>query len=828
MPDQVRHDDLFFLPWKGRWQARKRLTEGCSRRNRRDVARGIPHHHRLRRRSPSPFRGGCDVGHWLASGGWRDGFLKRFAAAYWAVDFPRPMMASCVTTGPRGLRVDAVFYRQNDLAGFIWASEDRADHPLLRYETNRDYRRCRLSFRWRSGGLRKLDETHGATLTIEGRDAGGAPRTWLVRLWNYASGDPEDAVVSLDFADLREGFAPGGAAVFAGDVDRMFISLVAPGYTTADLPLDAPAEGWAEVSDIACEGSGSVLSLGDCLVPEHALRIATGYDDLYHLTPERVLRNVVALGYRGVINHYVGMSHYFRLGEEGKVSPSPGSSPGSGQAVLNVACEAWHRDFAARGRALGFGLIWSLSYELLDMHCPESWKQRDMDGEPGLTGWEPPSALLSPANAEAMAWLQSVAAAFAGIAAEAGLPVRFQVGEPWWWVTDEGRICLYDAAAVAAFAPVALANVRGPLNAAQEATLDAAGAVLAASTAALCAAVKAVDPEAETLLLVYLPTVLDPGAEDLRRANLPVGWAFPAFDVLQLEDYDWASRGAHGATARGVAEAAARLGYAPEDQHYFAGFVLAPDDAGQWHAIARAAEQGFARGAAEVFAWALPQVMRDGFVWFGAAGEEAMEAFADVSFPIAIGREARVEPSFSTQIVTTLSGAEQRNADWADARLRFDAGPGVRGEAELAELIAFFRARRGAAQAFRFRDPFDSSSNGMSGEPGAADQLLGVGDGVRTDFALAKHYGEQVRRITRPVSGTVRVSVDGAERVSGWALGPLGLVSFAVAPLEGEEVRAGFRFDVPVRFEEDRLEISRATFLAGEAARAPLVEVREG
>jgi hypothetical protein len=62
-----------------------------------------------------------------------------------------------------------------------------------------------------------------------------------------------------------------------------------------------------------------VLALGDGLVPEHRLRIATGYDDLYHLTPERVLRQIGWLGYRGPINHYVGMSHYFRLGQTGEL-----------------------------------------------------------------------------------------------------------------------------------------------------------------------------------------------------------------------------------------------------------------------------------------------------------------------------------------------------------------------------------------------------------------------------------------------------------------------------------------------------------------------------
>ena len=47
------------------------------------------------------------------------------------------------------------------------------------------------------------------------------------------------------------------------------------------------------------------------------------------------------------------------------------------------------------------------------------------------------------------------------------------------------------------------------------------------------------------------------------------------------------------------------------------------------------------------------------------------------------------------------------------------------------------------------------------------------------------------------------------------------------APAEGAVVRAGFRFDVPVRFEEDRLNIGRMTFQAGEAASVKLVEIRE-
>jgi hypothetical protein len=445
------------------------------------------------------------MGQWLAPPGSAKvlGTVKRFDPRFWTVNFPRPMMASVVTTGANALRVDAVFYKSNDLAGLIWEAEDRFDHPLLAYETAKDFRECRLSFRWQSQGLRGLDAVDGPTLTIEGRDQDGSPRSWYVRLWNYAQGAPEDAFVSIDFGNLDGGFLLPAEAdpVWAGDVDRMFVSLVPPGFDRQDGALAAPAEAWMELSEVACKGAGSVLSIGETLVPEHGLRIASGYDDSYNLTPARLLRNMLQLGYRRLINHYVGMSHYFRL------EPSAGDLKVSlSGGALNGPCAAWHRDLCERAKALGYELILSLSYELFDQHCPEEWKQRAHDGSPALTGWEPPSTLLSPAHAGAMGYLQAVARAFAAMAVAAGLRVRFQAGEPWWWVTAQGRICIYDEAAKALLQPPHIGDVRLPLDAEQEAALDAAGQLLSASTAALCSAVKTEAPDAETLLLVYLPT----------------------------------------------------------------------------------------------------------------------------------------------------------------------------------------------------------------------------------------------------------------------------------------------------------------------------------
>ncbi|HVL29102.1 MAG TPA: DUF2460 domain-containing protein, partial [Sphingomicrobium sp.] len=703
----------------------------------------------------------------------------------------------------------------------IWDSEDRDAHPAHARETSRDYSGCVLQFRWRSTGLIPLNAVNGPTLTIEGRDANGAERSWYVRLWNYASGSATNAVITLDFDELDGGFLLPAEAerVDPRFIDRLFFSLVPPGYDPASNALiGAPAAATLHFEQVVCDGPGSVLTIRDAMTPEHDLRVATAYDDQYHLPPERVLRTAHRLGYRKLINHYVGMSHYMALGAGGLVDPA---------IALNAPALAWHRGFARAAKALGFEIIWSLSYEILDQFCPEEWKQRRFDGTPAATGYDPPSALVSPAKAEAIAFLGSVAAALAQLAVDEGLEPQIQIGEPWWWVTPDHQPCLYDDAAKAALggSPIDIGDVRGGKTPQEIALLDAAGALLAQSTAAIVAAAKAAQPATRTHLLAYLPGPLSPAAPELRRANLPVGWADPAFDVLQLEDYEWVTGGRRSLREAAYEIASLRLGYPPARQHYLSGFA-APGAAEDWASIMAAAREARERDISETFIWALPQIVRDGLTLFGK--ETNVTPFEDVEFPIAIGAEASAAPGFSTNVVTSASGHEQRNANWQQARLRFDAGPGVRGDAELGELLTFFRARRGSAVAFRFRDPFDHSSNGMTGAPSATDQLIGIGDGAKTRFALVKTYGEGERRqVTRPVAGSVRVSVDDVEQATGWTIEPLGVVQFTEPPAAGEEIRAGFLFDTPVRFAEDRLDVNRASFLAGEAPSVPLIEVRE-
>ncbi len=770
---------------------------------------------------------------WLAAAreGQAHDWIQRFDPRFWTVNFPRPMLAALTTPAPDMLRVDAVFLRQGDLAGVIWDSVDGLDHPLLSYATNRDYTHTALRFRWRSGGVIALDAANGPTLTIEGKDASGAARTWFVRLWNYAVGAPDDAVVDLPFSSLAEGWLADGAAVHPAAIDRMFISLCPPGYVAGSaVPLSAAATGWAELSEIRCTGQGALLEIGDVVVPPHGIAAATAYDDCTSQAPARVLRGLYQLGYRGSVLHYLGMSHYMRLvASGGAFLVATTGDPLAGPA------RAWHLAFFAECKALGLAPIASISYELLAMHCPASWQQRAANGDMARTGWDPPSALLSPTKLAGMAWLRSAAVQFALLMKQAGAAVRVQIGEPWWWIMADGRPCLYDGATTAALgsASVPIPDMRQPLSAAQKAMLDAAGALLASSTAALRDAVRtAVAPTpAEILLLTFLPTVLDPAMPEARRANLPTGWAYPAYDRLQTEDYDWLTSAKDGLRRSGYETVNLRLGYPPASQDYLAGFVPAGASPGLWRAIDAGIDEARARLAHEVFVWATPQICRDGYVRLPQPQDADMQEFDDLPYPLALGGDTSVAAEFSTSVALTASGHERRNSLWSDARLRFDVGPGIRSEAELGTLLAFFRARRGAARGFRLRDPSDCSSNAMVGNPTATDQLLGTGDGNTASFALIKQYGtgsaSQQRRITRPQSGSVLVSVNGIGTTNGWTLNPGGVVTFTAAPAAGAQIRAGFRFDVPVRFAEDRLEISGAAFAAGEAPSVPLVEVRE-
>ncbi|MFD1333823.1 TIGR02217 family protein [Methylopila musalis] len=207
-----------------------------------------------------------------------------------------------------------------------------------------------------------------------------------------------------------------------------------------------------------------------------------------------------------------------------------------------------------------------------------------------------------------------------------------------------------------------------------------------------------------------------------------------------------------------------------------------------------------------------------------------MAAFHDALFPTDIARGARGGPERRTEIATLGSGFEERNAVWAHSRRRWDAGLGVRTLAQLSAVVAFFEERRGRLHGFRFRDPLDHASAAPGTGVAATDQVIGTGDGAATRFPLVKTYGGAFapyrRPIPKPVAASVTVAVNGVVTAAFAVDAGDGAVTLDVAPPVGAAVSAGFRFDTPVRFDADRLEIDLAAFEAGAIPSIPLIEIR--
>lgn len=207
-------------------------------------------------------------------------------------------------------------------------------------------------------------------------------------------------------------------------------------------------------------------------------------------------------------------------------------------------------------------------------------------------------------------------------------------------------------------------------------------------------------------------------------------------------------------------------------------------------------------------------------------------AFDEVQFPTNISRGARGGPRRKTQIAALASGDEERNASWLNSRRQYDIAYGVRSADALATVVAFFEARNGMLYGFRFKDWSDYKSCAPSATTANNDQTLGTGNGVQATFQLVKAYTSGARTYSRailkPVAGTVKIAINGANQPSGWTVNTAtGIVTFSAAPGIGQVVSAGFEFDVPVRFDTDMLDVALDFERLGSIQSIPLIEVRK-
>lgn len=196
-------------------------------------------------------------------------------------------------------------------------------------------------------------------------------------------------------------------------------------------------------------------------------------------------------------------------------------------------------------------------------------------------------------------------------------------------------------------------------------------------------------------------------------------------------------------------------------------------------------------------------------------------SFLEIRFPESIAFNSSSILEFNTTIIKAKNGYEQRNINWNSNKMKFNIINGIKTKTELDELITFFRNVKGAGYGFRFKDFTDYQ---------AENQYIGVGNGETKEFQLIKAYRVSdnivyYRKITKPVISTVRVFINDIESKDFNIDLTTGLITLNTTPEIDSTIKASFEFDVPVRFENDIMEITMNSINSGNVKEIILAEI---
>ena len=201
---------------------------------------------------------------------------------------------------------------------------------------------------------------------------------------------------------------------------------------------------------------------------------------------------------------------------------------------------------------------------------------------------------------------------------------------------------------------------------------------------------------------------------------------------------------------------------------------------------------------------------------------------SSLRLPEDVERGAKGGPGYKTTIVPLSSGNEKRNIEWDRSRGNWDVGYGVQSKDTINVILEFFHVMEGRGNSFPFKDWSDFN---IGVDATDTPQEVGLGDTVEKDFQIVRRYTAgsvtKDRLIEKPVSGTVRVFLAGVEQFSGFTINlTTGIVTFTVAPAGGISVGIICEFDVPVRFDDDNLDMVMALYNVGGVPSILLIEVR--
>jgi len=584
--------------------------------------------------------------------------IYKLKPKYLVTDFNFEAISATITENEKSFKNVGVFRTNNDLVGMSWKTKDELDHKDFRYPENRSFAGINLTYSYEVSGYTPLmNEAQAPVMTVKTYSGDN----YYVRLWNYVINRPEDdwesgsgqyfpagrnveggdtgsnGTIEINFDELYAGWAPyywqvestGIGAwkqnpewikVPINDIKEIMWSFAPQNFNDEKIDyLEEPLEYEVKFRNWTIQGS-SFLCTEPSLVPVLPIRICDGYDDIYNMTPERVVGGYASLGYGETVNMYIGASHYYNKAYDSmdeKINILK-------EYPFNLAFEEWYKNYIENLKKIGVqNLIHSISMENVDP--PESWKQKTWDGRAATTGWQPTPYLLSFTNQEVQNFYVKLVLNLARLSNQAGIRPIVQLGEPWWWFIEDGKTnspCFYDESTKQLYSQERgkqmhiFRSGNDSINGFEDVLYflrDKNGAF----SHVLRDVVKYSYPDSLFTVLFFPPSVMDKNRVPLMMSvvNFPQEyWKYPNLDFFMLEDYDYLINNEMDKHDEALSFIQTNLAYPESEIHYFSGFVLDQSKNYVWNRIYQAINDSFNLGFAKTYVWAFAQVKRDGWI----------------------------------------------------------------------------------------------------------------------------------------------------------------------------------------------------------------------
>lgn len=561
----------------------------------------------------------------------------------------------------RDFTVTGTFRTDSDLIGIYWNSKDLIEHPYISYGSRYDYRNVVLEFDYEMQGCRDWSDDYGDTshpcvMTVTKTDGS----IYYFVMYQFITGNH----VKIDFNNLQlHQFntyvnSNGDSVVVESDMNvsvndvESIMFMLKPQNDGEDYTIIDNVDFSCEVTNITVK-NGYICNEHNDLEP-HQYRLCEGYDDFYNFNPKRICREMRKLGYTEWCDLYIGASHFYeKSGEIGDRIPTlefnhvrTGKMVLNKDVPLNKAFRAWLDCYSRELKKNDCpNLVISVSME--NLQCPDSWKQRDCNGNPALTEWVPSTFFYSPCNDEVAPYMQSVSEACLDIVVANGMQPILQMGEAWWWWNENDKPnqppCFYDNATKLKYQSDfghTIPEYNNAWSNFDEKTMQWLNQQLCKYSDKLSEVVKSLKyTNGLYMALFFPPSVLDNDRVPPMMQNvnfLKDAYNPSKLDVLQIEDYDWVTGNplhpetmerdrSHHPKAYTIGQ---ELGFTEDRLHYFGGFVQYPENAKEfWRLIKNSMDDAIEKGFQEVFVWAGSQVRRDKKI----LGYDGYEFIQDIS-----------------------------------------------------------------------------------------------------------------------------------------------------------------------------------------------------